>query len=585
MKRVSMRLLCAVLAVCMMLSMLPSATAASSNGEKIVYGYSGEGRELVAYRFGDGPNVMVLGFAIHGWEDNWSQDGKALVYTAEELMDSLKKSGLPAKRGWSVYVLPCMNPDGVYSGYSHDGPGRLTTRRYDSRGNLVVGGIDMNRCFPTNFVAMYNDRNYTGATPMGCPEAKALDQFIQKVKGSQTNILVDTHGWYQQTIVNTGRDGMIYKAFNKNFPQNTYTLNGKGQGYLITYAHSLGYDTCLFEFPRGLYSMNAYKNSGYCAKYIDSIETMLKSKPEICPKGHTWSITRTEPTCTTAGQDVRVCTVCGTKETISIAALGHYYSNGKVEIQAQTATSDGYDLSVCSRCGYEKLELTKPRVFRDTVDTAYYSEAVDYAYANGLVNGMTANTFGPNMNLTRGMLVTILHRFEGTPIAAEPAPFADVKASAYYADAVAWAYENGIVNGVTETAFAPNDLVTRQQTAAILFRYVSWRRQDNSVRAELTGFQDAGKVDHYAEEAMSWCVGNGIVNGTSPTMLSPRSNATRAQSLVMLYRVIQYLDQAPVQPEPEPEPEPDPMEPPVEELPEEPVPDLEEGIEELNVAA
>lgn len=115
MKHMCKRLLLLVLALCLMAAMLPAAAATVPNGEKICYGYSGEGRELIAYRFGNGSHVMVLGFALHGFEDNFYQDGKALVYTAEQLMASLKKSNLAAQHGWTVYVLPCMNPDGLYS--------------------------------------------------------------------------------------------------------------------------------------------------------------------------------------------------------------------------------------------------------------------------------------------------------------------------------------------------------------------------------------------------------------------------------------------------------------------------------------
>ena len=85
----------------------------AQTGEKLVYGYSGEGRELVAYRYGEGKHVLVMCFAIHGYEDNWDQDGRALVYSAGKLQSWLEKSSLPALHNWTVYVLPCLNPDGL----------------------------------------------------------------------------------------------------------------------------------------------------------------------------------------------------------------------------------------------------------------------------------------------------------------------------------------------------------------------------------------------------------------------------------------------------------------------------------------
>lgn len=542
MKHMCKRLLLLVLALCLMAAMLPAAAATVPNGEKICYGYSGEGRELIAYRFGNGSHVMVLGFALHGFEDNFYQDGKALVYTAEQLMASLKKSNLAAQHGWTVYVLPCMNPDGLYSGYSHNGPGRCTTRRFDADGKLMVGGIDLNRCFPVGFTPTFTSRNYTGSTPLGCPEAKALSEFIQRVKGNSTNILVDTHGWYQQIIVHTDTEGLLYQAFHRNFPKNVHTYSGKAHGYLTEYAYSLGYDTCLFEFPDGLFSMDAFKKSGYCEKYIASIETILKSVPEVCAGGHDFEITRTEPTCTASGKEEKTCKRCGDIQTRTLQALGHAYTPETTKVlQEQTATRDGYISQTCTRCGRENTLLSGRRVFLDTKGTEYYADAVDYAYAHGLVNGVSSDAFGPDVNLTRGMLVTILHRLEGNPAASAKAPFSDVKPDQYFAEAVDWAFENGIVNGMSDRQFAPNELVTRQQTAAILFRYVTQLGKDNSLRAAFSGFTDANRVDDYARNAMAWCVGNGIINGVSATRLDPRGYATRAQSLVMLYRVVQYL--------------------------------------------
>ena len=109
--------------------------------ETLVYGQSGAGRDLKAYRYGDGENVIILAFAIHGWEDNFSRDGQLLVDTAEDLMqvledryDELVRSG-----DWSVYVLPCLNPDGLYDGWTCNGPGRCTTYRLDANGNNIYG--------------------------------------------------------------------------------------------------------------------------------------------------------------------------------------------------------------------------------------------------------------------------------------------------------------------------------------------------------------------------------------------------------------------------------------------------------------
>ena len=545
MKKTMKKMLAVLLVVCLMLAALPGVSAeAQPNGEKIVYGYSGEGRELVAYRFGSGSQVMVLGFAIHGWEDNFERDGEALVYTAEQLMEVLKKTDLVQRHGWTVYVLPCMNPDGLYNGYTENGPGRCTTRRLDSDGDLVKGGVDMNRCFPTGFRMLTNARNYTGVKPMSCLEAKALSDFLNKVKGSEENILVDTHGWYQQIIVHTDTNGKLYRAFYEQFPQNRYTKSNQANGYLTEYAYSLGYDTCLFEFPGGLYSMSAYKRSGYCEKYIASIKTILDSTPELCAQGHDDTVSRKEPSCTGDGEEVRTCNRCGDVRRKTIPALGHAFDRESAQvIQERTATRDGYVQYTCQRCSAQVKELSEKRVFSDTDSARFYADAVDYAYKNGLVTGTKDDIFSPDMDLTRGMLVTILHRMEGSPDVEKQAGFRDVQEGRYYAKAVDWAYENGIITGMSETSFAPEEPVTRQQTAAILFRYVQSKEKDNEVRASLEVFGDAKQVHTYAQEPMAWCVGNGIIKGVSTDRLAPAERATRAQSVVMLYRVVEYLEQ------------------------------------------
>lgn len=531
-----------LLVLCLLICSLPAAQAVySTNGEKIVYGYSGEGRELCAYRYGIGKNVFVIGFALHGYEDHFKQDGKALVYTAEQLMASLAKSGLAQQRGWSVYVLPCINPDGLESGYTEDGPGRCTTMRYDQKGNLVKGGIDLNRCFPTNFTAEYTSRNYTGPTPMAAKEAQALSSFLQSVKGSGTNLLVDTHGWYQQTIV-FSKSSPLYTAFHQYFPNNTDTVTSNPSGYLINYARTLGYDSCLFEMPRDIYSMKDYYNSGYCEKYISSIEAVLKTKSVVCPDGHNYQTTRQEPTCTAAGSQTMLCTRCGDTVTASLPALGHIADkNSIVAVQKATATQNGQATYTCSRCHKAGLRMTLNRVFSDTKSTAFYCNAVDYAYSAGLIQGTSATTFSPNDALSRAMLVTILYRIAGSPAVERTHHFVDVSETAYYANAVAWAYQSGIVEGKTEDSFAPSVPVNRQQAAVLLHRYVSTFFGDSGLRSDLSGFRDRNKISDYAVNAMAWCVGSGILQGVSSDTLSPTGTTTRAQGMVMLYRVLEYL--------------------------------------------
>ena len=246
-----------------------------SDAKAIVYGTSGEGRNLLAYQFGSGENVMVLGFGIHGYEDNWDRDAEALIYTADQLMEQLSQNhSILQEYDWTVYVLPCMNPDGFYSGYSANGPGRRTTRYYDADGILARGGVDLNRSFPHRWEEFTDSRYYNGSMPLVAPEAKALAQFIQDVQGPRTNILIDTHGWMAQ-IIPSDSENVIYQVFKQSFPGNTYADLDNGKGYFAAYAADLGYNACLFEFPDGIHNLDQFKRSSYCERFTNSIIKLL----------------------------------------------------------------------------------------------------------------------------------------------------------------------------------------------------------------------------------------------------------------------------------------------------------------------
>ena len=174
--------------------------------------------------------------------------------------------------------------------------------------------------------------------------------------------------------------------------------------------------------------------------------------------------------------------------------------------------------------------------FGDVQSTDWYYDEVQYVYENGLMSGTSATTFSPDATTTRGMIVTILHRLEGTPAVSTSGTFADVAAGQYYTDAVEWASANGIVGGYGNGRFGPNDPITREQMAAILYRYASYKGYDVAGKADLSGYVDAGQVSSYATEAMEWANLAGLINGTSDTTLSPTASAIRAQVAAILMR-------------------------------------------------
>ena len=177
--------------------------------------------------------------------------------------------------------------------------------------------------------------------------------------------------------------------------------------------------------------------------------------------------------------------------------------------------------------------------FIDLSGDAWYSDSAKYILENGLMKGVTDTTFAPNENLTRAMLVTVLYRAEGEPATNRSIPFSDVDMGAYYANAVSWAKQNGIVNGVTENEFAPDESITREQIAAIMMRYAVYKGLDTVTLEENLHFADADEISEYAVSSMNWAVGAGLINGKSESTLAPKDNATRAEVAAILHRFME----------------------------------------------
>ena len=177
-----------------------------------------------------------------------------------------------------------------------------------------------------------------------------------------------------------------------------------------------------------------------------------------------------------------------------------------------------------------------PLPFTDVTEGDWFYDAVRYAYETGLMDGVGDNLFAPNSETTRAQLVTILYRLAGEPEVSGTSGFTDVEADTWYTDAVVWAAENGIVNGVSETEFAPGKDITREQLATILFRYAEAKGYDVSARADLSAYTDADQIQSYAAESVAWAVAEGLIQGFEDNTLRPAGNATRAQIATILMR-------------------------------------------------
>lgn len=218
----------------------------------------------------------------------------------------------------------------------------------------------------------------------------------------------------------------------------------------------------------------------------------------------------------------------------------------KWDFEAHTVTSDltlyaKWTLVTSNKpagTGTSGLNVPAKLPFTDVAKQNWFYDDVLYVYENGLMNGTSSTTFAPDQKTTRAMIVTILWRLEGSPAAKEAAEFQDVSAGAYYAEAVAWAAENGIVNGFGDGRFAPDDAITREQLAAILYRYSRYCGQSTAATASLDSFSDVASVSGYAREALVWAYEAGIVRGTSDNRINPIGFATRAEAAAMLHRYL-----------------------------------------------
>lgn len=184
---------------------------------------------------------------------------------------------------------------------------------------------------------------------------------------------------------------------------------------------------------------------------------------------------------------------------------------------------------------------SKPKLpFTDVSTSDWFYSDVMFVYENGLFSGTDSRSFSPNASMTRAMLVTVLYRLEGEPVGTGSSSFSDVRSGSYYEKAVAWAAANGIVTGTGSTSFSPDAKVTREQLAAILYRYAQYKKLDTDAGAKLDSFSDAGNVSGYASEALSWAVSEGLINGASGRLM-PKGDATRAQVAAILHRFVENV--------------------------------------------
>ena len=272
------------------------------------------------------------------------------------------------------------------------------------------------------------------------------------------------------------------------------------------------------------------------------------TRPYIPPANPNYKITveatqggtvTADPTAAKAGTTVTLTPVPDRGYQVGTVAVTDRFG----EPVAVTEQADGtYTFTMPS--GQVKVEVTfvesqpEPLPFTDVKEGDWFHDAVRYVYDTGLMDGVGDGLFAPNATTNRAMVVTILYRLAGEPDVSGDVSFTDVEPGLWYTDAVLWAAQKGIVNGISETEFAPSGDLTREQLATVLYRYAESMGYDVSAQADLSGFPDAGDIQDYATEALSWAVAEGLLQGFEDDSLQPGGTATRAQIATILMRFL-----------------------------------------------
>lgn len=459
----------------------PDTVSVPAGAEIIPYGTSALGRPLNAYGFGNGENTLVLTFSIHGFEDAWDGDGEALVYTADRVMQDLaRNASLLLDYDWSVYVLPCLNPDGLLSGHSNNGFGRCTS-----------AGIDMNRSFPYRWTPYTSSRYHNGDAPLACPESKALAGFLQSIGGKGKKVLVDTHGWTSQLLTSGGK-GTLYNCFHAQFPTNSQQSLVHTAGYLTAYAaYTLGYDACLMEFPWGPDSMSEFLQTDYADRFCTAVRMVLRS---YGPSNHHSDH-------------------CAAAQYTDVNALMWYHE------AVDYVVSHDLMSGVSDTAFGPNQPATRAMV---TVLLWRMAGSPDPLLESEL-------TLPPESNSD----ILLLAGPDG--LSSLATGYFDVAEDSWYAPAILWANHNQLLPESDSSYFHPDSPISRQDLITMLYHY-SHPSADGQSSQGILACADAGQVEPYAVEAMAWACETGILDGTSQ-LLRPQDSATRAELALMLQRL------------------------------------------------
>ncbi len=390
---------------------------------------------------------------------------------------------------------------------------------------------------------------------MGIPDDKIV-AGIGMYARRWTNVSNANNGLYQSgTLDETSNEAYLHYSIIKSGYENKqgyvkywddvakapYLYNAE-KGVFLTYDDEQSAEIkCQLAVTEGIRGVMVFDyvttdNIGF----FDKVQTWLDKY--MHEHSYTASVI-SDATCGSDGVMSYTCE-CGDSYEEPIPATGeHNFVEWNIHT-APTYESYGMEFSICTVCafvGYNELPMLEyVNPFTDVKENHWFYDAVEYCVKKGFVSGMTEDTFAPNNNLTRAQFLTILANYDGVDLTAyegRDAGFEDVKPAHWWNEAICWAVEKGYTAGVSETAFGPNNNITREQLARFFYVYSEKNFYNVSERADLSAYTDADKIGSWARENVEWAVAKGLISGTSETELSPRGNATRAQAarIIMLY--------------------------------------------------
>ena len=365
-----------------------------------------------------------------------------------------------------------------------------------------------------------------------------------KTTGTTTEVTTNTDG--STTTVETKKDGTVTTTEKDKDGNTTTTVENPDGTSTTTEKTTDGTTTVTEKDADGTTTTTQTDKTGN--KTVTTENTDGSTVTEETKKDGTKVVTET----TKDGETTAEITVPKNKETEVVIPVENADEVTKVVVTDENGnetevefevTDGGVAITVAgnSTVSVQTGHICYAKDFTDVDLNAWYHENVCYVLENGLMKGTATDKFAPNDNLTRAMLVTILYRAEGEPTVSGITSFSDLEKGQYYLDAVCWAQLNGIINGTTDTTFAPNDNITREQIAAIMHRYAQYKGYDVSVgeNTNILSYDDFDNISEYAIASMQYAAGSGLMKGKTESTLNPLDNATRAEIAAILHRFIE----------------------------------------------